>query len=86
MGRGERKLKGKGCERRLSASIMNSPSAFAWVGLATMLAQAVVTHHGIYIQRVCTVYDHVYNVPIVQGNPISRMLAECPISQCSCGC
>ena len=58
----------------------------AWVGLATMLAQAGVTHHGIYIQRVCTVYDHVYNVPIVQGNPISRMLAECPISQYSCGC
>ena len=34
-----------------------------------MLAQAGVTHHGIYIQRVCTVYDHVYNVPIVQGSP-----------------
>ena len=28
MGRGERKLKGKECERRLSASVMNSPSAF----------------------------------------------------------
>ena len=42
----------------------------AWVGLATMLAQAGVTNHGIYIQRVCTVYGHVYNVPIVQGNPI----------------
>ena len=51
-----------------------------------MLAQAGVTHQGIYIQRVCTVYDHVYNVPIVQGSPISRMLAECPISQYSCGC
>ena len=42
--------------------------------------------YSIYIQRVCTVYDHVYNVPIVQGNPISRMLSECPISQYSCGC
>ena len=28
MGRGERKLKGKECERRLSVSVMNSPSAF----------------------------------------------------------
>ena len=58
----------------------------AWVGLATMLAQAGVTHHGIYIQRVCAVYAHVYNVPILQENPIARMLAECPISQYNCGC
>ena len=28
MGRGERELKGKECEKRLSASVMNSPSAF----------------------------------------------------------
>ena len=28
MGRGERELKGKESERRLSASVMNSPSAF----------------------------------------------------------
>ena len=28
MGRGERKLKVKDCERRLSASVMKSPSAF----------------------------------------------------------
>ena len=28
MGRSERKLKGKECERRLSASVMNSLSAF----------------------------------------------------------
>ena len=27
-----------------------------------MLAQAGVTHHGIYIQRVCTVYDHIYTM------------------------
>ena len=34
------------------------------------------SHHGTYLQRVCTVYNHVYSMLLVQGNPIPRMLAE----------
>ena len=50
-----------------------------------MLAQAGVTHHGIYIQRVCTVYDHVYNVPSYKG----ILYLECwpnVLFQCVCVC
>ena len=36
------------------------------------------TYPGIYIQRVCTVYDYMYTMCLsYKGNPISRMLAEC---------
>ena len=41
----------------------------AWVGMATVLAYARITHHCIYLgYRVCMVYDHVYSMLFVQGN------------------
>ena len=46
--------KGKGKEdvRRLSASVMNSPSPFVqgYIGVATVLAYARITHHGTCLQ------------------------------------
>ena len=52
------KGKGKEGERRLSASVMNSPSASAQGQAWPLcgLAYARVTHHGIYVQYLQSLY------------------------------
>ena len=66
------KRKGKEGERRLSVSVMNSPSPFVqgYIGMATVFAYARATHHGTYkcTYKICMVYDHVYSMPPVQRN------------------
>ena len=59
----------------------------AWVGVATVLAYARVTHHGTHTYRVCMVYDHVYSMLFVQGNSIpgNRLLTKYRLHS-SCWC
>ena len=74
----------KECERHLSASVMNS----SWhLYMCRRGYCARVTHHGIYLQRVCMVYVHVYSMLLVQWNPILSygMPAKYTLYS-SCGC